>query len=138
MWLTDDVGEVVGTWGDPTQGTRANPANNILAYPNPADPPMEISFNVSHRAHVTLWLVRAIGPGESADDLVALGGADVLSSDGRPLAVPYDSVLDAGPYLFTWRGSEVDDGFYRIWLAVDNEVTWTDIFVGTNLDEYRL
>jgi hypothetical protein len=80
-----------------------------------------------------MWVVRALGPGESATDLVTVGGADVQSDDGRPLAVLSDEETEAGRYVITWGGSGVRDGFYRIWLAVGEEITWTDIYIGEGL-----
>ena len=128
MWLTDKEARVVGTWGNPEEG--------ILAYPNPSAPPIDISFEVPQVPQpvpVTLWLVRALGPGESASDLVVRGGADVLSSDGAPVKMLVDDDRETGHCVVRWggdtsAGTAARNGFYRIWLAVGEKITFTDIF----------
>ncbi len=133
MWLTDQ-NTITGTWG--------SPVDSIVAYPNPSTPPINITFEVPPQpGRVTLWLVRALGPGESASDLVVRGGADVLSSDGAPVKVLVDDDREAGHYVIEWGGDTsagiaAPRGFYRIWLAVGEKITFTDIFVGDNLHEY--
>ena len=133
MWLTDQ-NTITGTWG--------KPVDSIVTYPNPSVPPINITFEVPpNPGRVTLWLVRALGPGESASDLVVRGGAGVLSSDGAPVKVLVDDDREAGHYVIRWggetsEGTAAPNGFYRIWLAVGEKITFTDIFVGDNLHEY--
>ena len=133
IWLTDKS-TITGTWG--------SPVDSIVAYPNPSVPPINITFEVPpNPGRVTLWLVRALGPGESASDLVVWGGADVISSDGAPVKVLVNDDREAGHYVIRWggdtsEGTAAPNGFYRIWLAVGEKITFTDIFVGDNLHEY--
>jgi len=138
MWLTDDAGKIVGVWGDPATGTwidtltspTGDTAVSILAYPNPSRPPLDIAYHVRWSGPVTMWVVRALGPGESSSDLVMVGGADVLSSNGSPVAVLVDGEMEAGRYVIERRGSGAGEGFYRIWLAAGDEITWTDVYIG--------
>jgi len=137
MWLTDEQGQIVGVWGHPEAGTwidtvfspTGDTSVSILAYPNPTRPPLDIAFYVRHSDRVTLWVVRALGPGEEGSELTNVGGAGVISDDGRPVAILVDEPRSAGRYVINWGGSGTEAGFYRIWLAVGEDITWTDIYI---------
>ncbi|MDH3891080.1 MAG: hypothetical protein OEV49_08330 [candidate division Zixibacteria bacterium] len=128
MWLTDDEGFIIGTWGKPT--------DSIIAYPNPSLPPIDIAYHVPKEAPVTLWLVRALGPLETEEEMVVWGGAEVTSASGAPIAVLVQTIQFPGRYVITWGGTDVPDGFYRIWLAIGADITYTDIYLGKDPARY--
>lgn len=115
MRFTDNTGSDIGFWNFPPGKTFGG----LFSYPNPFNPAVTFGFYLSNSAHVHLWIVRALGPGESDDVLVEWLEAGFIKPGGVPLAVVMNENLSAGNYYVAWEAGDMPDGFYCYYLAAD-------------------
>jgi len=148
LFLTDPSGYQFGTWGNPLEhpdvGTMHVPdTGSILIpqtvfrmsqlYPNPGNSSVSIEFATAMSGFtVRAWVVRILGPGEPLNNLNFNAGAEVFHDQSpvvRHLDFNYGS--NPGHYVIQWdckddAGDITSDGFYRIFLQLNDYILWRD------------
>jgi len=125
MIFTDERGNYVGGWGEPT--------STVAVYPNPTNGPFAIQFALEKGCRVSVWVVKAYGPGESVAPIFSSAGAETYVPYGAPIRILMDQEYRAaGISKVVWDitddlGNAVPAGFYRIYVARDNSLAWADV-----------
>ncbi len=132
IMFTDNIGNEIGEWG--------NPSDEVVAYPNPFDSSTTIGFYLSEASEVKVWIVHAIGPGETDWNIASLMGAQIFVLGGAPVVTLFDSVLPAGGHDLEWDGRNnlgrrLQSGFYRIYVLAGYEFAWADILLMRDCSE---
>ena len=112
--FTDSLGKEIGFWGNPPQETLGS----LFNYPNPFNPTTTIKFSIPNATYCRLWITRALGPGESEDDLLDAYGGIWLNPQGAPLLVLVDRNIEAGSHSVCFDVHDFPDGFYCYHLEV--------------------
>jgi hypothetical protein len=127
--FTDETGNTLGYWGLPPEKSLLS----VFSYPNPLNPTATIRFQLPQATHLQVWVVKALGPGESEGDLIDYFEAGCVKPDGVPLDVLCDGYFQAGVVEFEWDASAYPDGFYCYYVATDYHplerwfmLLWTD------------
>ncbi len=107
----------------------------FLPYPNPCPGAAAITFEIPRAATVNLWIVRARWVGDPPEDVSNVGGGTVITPQVAAVAnLILNRTLAAGIYRSIWSG-QTDDGkyvppgFYRVYLKVEGDLMWADIFL---------
>jgi hypothetical protein len=105
------------------------------AYPNPSTGSFTLIFDLPWPTTVSAWVVRALGPDETEEEILNFSGSKVFIPPGAPAATPVDSQpLSAGQHQLEWDGTDASGrrlpvGFYRLYLQADDNLAWSDILL---------
>jgi len=148
LFLTDPSGYQFGTWGNPPEhpdfGAMHVPdTGSVLLpqvvfrmsqlYPNPGNSSVSIEFATAMSGFsVKAWVVRILGPEESQNSTRFYAGAEVFH-DRSPVVrhLDFNYGPNPGRYVFSWdckddEGDIVPDGFYRIFVQLNDYILWRD------------
>ncbi len=122
-------GRVGGTIGSPeTTKNKSGYINIGYAYPNPADHEVSFSMKLEKKCNVTGWLTKA--KADNALYKVLPYGTNTLQlHDGLAVLVFVKDILAAGTHEVEFETTNLDEGFYRIYIRADDELAWTDLLI---------
>lgn len=152
IFITRESGpEPLGTFGNPNPNGRgtlecdfeapdggAIPSDLTLTppFPNPFNPQATIRFSLPCPGSVAVYVVPARFLNQHGQ-IVQFSNATISIPGGLAVAVLIDREAPPGSYSVFWDGRDqngrlVSDGFYRIYLAIDDQLLWQDILLLTN------
>jgi len=110
-------------------------------FPNPGDSVVTLVFAVGATVEVSIWVVRAQGPGGGTGDLSEFSGGNIYA----PYAIVVKKLisaftLQAGFHEIRWdtrddQGNLLKSGFYRICFQAGDNTTFHDIVIYRALSE---
>lgn len=127
MIFTDERGNYLGGWGNPT--------STVGVYPNPTNSSFTIGIVLEKTCWVRVWVVKAYGPGEPVDPLVSSAGGETYVPYGAPIRILIEhEQYPTGHFQVVWDrnddlGNAVPPGFYRIYVARDSSLAWADVLL---------
>lgn len=146
--LTAETGQKMGTWGNPTDGpepvgSSGRPRGLFALAPNPSVGTTPLRYRLEKRSTVRLWVVRARLAGAIGPDMESIIGAQVVAP--RMIVVrtlDSGSAREAGDHVMEWdatddTGRRVPEGFYRIFLSIDNTIYWRDLLLVDTYEDVR-
>ena len=141
-----DSPEPLGIIGTPNEKSTlsysGSPSNNALPnkyimsspFPNPTDYSTEIMYTLPVKSKISLWVVRSRTAGEDfIDHSIYSNGFFKTPSEQFSLKLD-GGTKDGGRYAFNWvtkdqSSNQLPDGFYRIYLVINNDLLWQDVWV---------
>jgi hypothetical protein len=112
------------------------PNSTLFPYPNPFNGTTEVGFRVPTVSQVSIWVVRALGPGEEAPEAGGkFLGADISPTSATTILWSMSSVLVAGYHRVILvahddAGNLWPDGYYRVYVKIgDQDLQWGDVLV---------
>jgi hypothetical protein len=138
LFVTDEAGNALGNWRQPTEG-------GLRSYPNPSGGTCSIQFEVPQAGHVRCWAEAAVPPdGAGGPQSTEAFGARILMGGGQPVALLIDQQLAAGVHVVAFNmnsayptGEQLPTGFYRIDLQTPEGLSFVDHF-GVAGDDFWL
>lgn len=150
IFITDPNGYSLGEWGNPPLHPDFGEVENQVAmdsiliqpsdkfrmfqlYPNPSPSSVSIYFVSGLPAFsAKAWVVPVLGQSVENPLLLSTGYGEIFQVSSPIIGTIYEEEnLDPGAYVFSWDGKDdlgntVPDGFYRIFLQVDEYLLWRD------------
>ena len=149
IFITGETGpEPLGSFGNPNpkskgslecdsipSGGGAIPDELALLppYPNPFNPATTVQFNLPCPSYVTVYVVPARYINQQSQ-FVQFSNASINIPGGLAIDVLFNRNTSPGIYSVAWSAQDQDgrpfpDGFYRIYLKVDDQLLWQDVLL---------
>jgi hypothetical protein len=104
-------------------------------YPNPTDGSISIRYSLPYKSDVSVWVVRGKSPEESSNtnNTVYTNGYFITPSNNFIQELSSRTAY-AGSYAIIWdirdqKGNILPDGYYRIYLVVNGNLMWRDLWI---------
>ncbi len=106
-------------------------------YPNPSSEGVFINFGIPVGKNITVWIVKGRLPGENTSGAAIYGNGYYVSPHFSYYKIILEGYIQAGYHRVEWNekddnGNYLPDGVYRIYIRIDNQLLWRNIWLHRN------